>query len=156
MSNPRRPWTGGHRDPLKIDSVLMSPNCWRTQEMDIVDAAFLGMMSWMIGRMLLFFIGDDDLRYYLPSACADLLIYYFIKVCRGREIHEKSILTFEKKATDSVFNSKLLAYPCAWLSILKLCGVYIALLWSCHVHWSVFDYFTDLIMEYHALLPNRN
>ena len=67
----------------------------------------------MFGRMLLSFIGDDDHGYYLASACADLLIYYLIKVCRGREIHGKSILTVEKKATDSVFNSKLLVYPCA-------------------------------------------
>ena len=29
-----RPWTGGHRDPLKIEPELMSPYCWRTQEME--------------------------------------------------------------------------------------------------------------------------
>ena len=29
-----RPWTGGHRDPLKIEPEPMSPYCWRTQEME--------------------------------------------------------------------------------------------------------------------------
>ena len=28
------PWTGGHRDPLKIEPEPMSPYCWRTQEME--------------------------------------------------------------------------------------------------------------------------
>ena len=29
-----RPWTGGHRDPLKIESEPMSPYCYRPQEME--------------------------------------------------------------------------------------------------------------------------
>ena len=29
-----RPWTGGHRDPVKIEPEPMSPYCWRTQEIE--------------------------------------------------------------------------------------------------------------------------
>ena len=83
----------------------------------------------MIGRMLLFFIGDEDHGLYLSSACADLFNLLSLMLCRGREIHKKSILTIKKKATDFFL---LFEIACISLRLVYLFENYVEYEYRCY------------------------